>query len=278
MDAMAQQDKITTIDLIRAVLARNRAALALGISLAAGVLGTSLVLLLAGHLSVTAVQADLAAERARMVTTIEAHAKQASTTLGRNYIAPEVLKAVSAVPRHEFVPDGLRGDAYADRPLPIGYGQTISQPFIVALMTDLARVGSDHAVLEVGTGSGYQAAVLAHLARRVYTIEIVPGLADSAATRLQRLGYTNVVARTGDGYYGWEEAAPFDSIVVTAAASQIPPPLIRQLKPEGRMVIPVGAPFAVQYLVLVERDPDNGRVTTRQLLPVRFVPLASSGQ
>jgi protein-L-isoaspartate(D-aspartate) O-methyltransferase len=213
-----------------------------------------------------------------MVTTIEAHAKQASTTLGRNYIAPEVLKAVSAVPRHVFVPDRLRADAYADRPLPIGYGQTVSQPFIVALMTDLARVGSDDAVLEVGTGSGYQAAVLAHLARRVYTIEIVPGLADSAATRLQRLGYTNVVARTGDGYYGWEEAAPFDSIVVTAAASQIPPPLIRQLKPEGRMVIPVGAPFAVQYLVLVERDPGNGRVTTRQLLPVRFVPLASGGQ
>ena len=213
-----------------------------------------------------------------MVTTIEAHAKQASTTLGRNYIAPEVLKAVSAVPRHEFVPDRLRGDAYADQPLPIGYGQTISQPFIVALMTDLARVGSDDAVLEVGTGSGYQAAVLAHLARRVYTIEIVSGLADSAATRLQRLGYSNVVTRTGDGYYGLEDAAPFDSIIVTAAASQIPPPLIRQLKPEGRMVIPVGAPFAVQYLVLVERDPANGRVTTRQLLPVRFVPLASGGQ
>jgi len=274
---MAQQDKITTIDLI-AILARNRAALALGISLAAVVLGTSLVLLVADHKSVTAVQADLAAERARMVTTIEAHAKQASMTLGRNYIAPEVLKAVSTVPRHEFVPDRLRGDAYADRPLPIGYGQTISQPFIVALMTDLVRVGSDHAVLEVGTGSGYQAAVLAHLARRVYTIEIVPGLADSAATRLQRLGYSNVVTRTGDGYYGWEEAAPFDSIIVTAAASQIPPPLIRQLKPEGRMVIPVGAPFAVQYLVLAERDADNGRVTTRQLLPVRFVPLASGGQ
>ena len=258
-----------TIDLIRAILARNRAALALGIIL---------VLLVAARLSVTAAQTDLAAERARMVMTIEAHAKQASTTLGRDYIAPEVLKAVSAVPRHEFVPDGLRGDAYANRPLPIGYGQTISQPFIVALMTDLLRVGPDDAVLEVGTGSGYQAAVLAHLARRVYTIEIVPGLADSAATRLQRLGYSNVVARTGDGYYGWEEAAPFDSIVVTAAASQIPPPLIRQLKPEGRMVIPVGAPFAVQYLVLVERDPGNGRVTTRQLLPVRFVPLASGGQ
>jgi protein-L-isoaspartate(D-aspartate) O-methyltransferase len=258
-----------TIDLIHAILARSRAALALEIIL---------VLLVAARLSVTAAETDLAAERARMVTTIEAHAKQASTTLGRNFIAPEVLKAVSAVPRPEFVPDGLRGDAYADRPLPIGYGQTISQPFIVALMTDLLRVGPDDAVLEVGTGSGYQAAVLAHLARRVYTIEIVPGLAESAAARLQRLGYSNVVARTGDGYYGWEEAAPFDSIIVTAAANQIPPPLIRQLKPEGRMVIPVGAPFAVQYLVLVERDPDNGRVTTRQLLPVRFVPLASGGQ
>jgi protein-L-isoaspartate(D-aspartate) O-methyltransferase len=258
-----------TIDLIHAILARSRAALALEIIL---------VLLVAARLSVTAAETDLAAERARMVTTIEAHAKQASTTLGRNFIAPEVLKAVSAVPRHEFVPDGLRGDAYADRPLPIGYGQTISQPFIVALMTDLLRVGPDDAVLEVGTGSGYQAAVLAHLARRVYTIEIVPGLAESAAARLQRLGYSNVVARTGDGYYGWEEAAPFDSIIVTAAANQIPPPLIRQLKPKGRMVIPVGAPFAVQYLVLVERDPDNGRVTTRQLLPVRFVPLASGGQ
>ena len=274
---MAQQDKIT-IDLVRAILARNRAAFALGVSLAAVVLGTSLVPLVGDRMPVTAVQTDLVAERAGMVTIIEAHAKQASTTLGRNYIAPEVLKAVSAVPRHEFVPGGLRGDAYADRPLPIGYGQTISQPFIVALMTDLVRVRPDDAVLEVGTGSGYQAAVLAHLARRVYTIEIVPGLADSAATQLQRLGYSNVVTRTGDGYYGWEEAAPFDSIIVTAAANQIPPPLIRQLKPEGRMVIPVGAPFAVQYLVLVERDADKGRVTTRQLLPVRFVPLASGRQ
>src|SRR2546427_685734 len=205
---MAQQDKITTIDLIRAVLARNRAALAVVISLAAVVLGASLVLLVADRSSVTAVQTELAAERAHMVTTIEAHAKQASTTLGRNYIAPEVLKAVSAVPRHVFVPDRLRADAYADRPLPIGYGQTVSQPFIVALMTDLARVGSDDAVLEVGTGSGYQAAGLAHLGRRGYTIEIVAGLADSAAPRLQRLGDNNLVARTGGGYYGLGEGAP----------------------------------------------------------------------
>src|SRR5262249_3095249 len=226
MDAMAQQDKITTIDLIRAILARNRAALVLGISLAAVVLGTSLVPLVGDRLPVTAVQTELTAERARMVTTIEAHAKQASTTLGRNYIAPEVLKAVSAVPRHEFVPDRLRGDAYADQPLPIGYGQTISQPFIVALMTDLARVGSDDAVLEVGTGSGSQAVVLALRARGFSTTGPVPGWADRAATGLQRLGYTNVVARPGDGYYGWEEPAPFDSIIVPAAASQIPPPLI----------------------------------------------------
>src|SRR5260370_33628426 len=170
---MAQQDKITTIDLIRAVLARNRAALAVVISLAAVVLGASLVLLVADRSSVTAVQTEPAAERAHMVTTIEAHAKQASTTLGRNYVAPEVLKAVSAVPRHVFVPDRLRADAYADRPLPIGYSQTVSQPFIVALMTDLARVGSDDAVLEVDTVSGCQAAGLPPLPRGGYTTKSV---------------------------------------------------------------------------------------------------------
>jgi protein-L-isoaspartate(D-aspartate) O-methyltransferase len=212
-----------------------------------------------------------------MVTTIQAHAKRASDALGRDSIAPGILKVLGDVPRHEFVADGLRGDAYADRPLPIGYGQTISQPFIVALMTDLMRVRPDDVVLEVGTGSGYQAAVLAHLARQVHTIEIVPALADSAAARLQRLGYGNVATRSGDGYYGWEEAAPFDGIMVTAAAGQIPPPLIRQLKPGGRMVIPLGAPYALQRLVLVEHN-DDGRVTTRQLLPVAFVPLTGGGR
>jgi protein-L-isoaspartate(D-aspartate) O-methyltransferase len=234
-----------------------------------------LALLVTTRLLAPATQADLATERARMVTTIEAHAKQASIALGRDSITPEILKVVGDVPRHEFVPDRVRGDAYADRPLPIGYGQTISQPFIVALMTDLLRVRPADIVLEVGTGSGYQAAVLAHLARLVYTIEIVPALADSAAARLQRLGYHNVATRSGDGYYGWEEAEPFDGIIVTAAASQIPPPLIRQLKPGGRMVIPLGAPFALQHLVLVERNADDGRVTTKQLLPVSFVPLTS---
>jgi protein-L-isoaspartate(D-aspartate) O-methyltransferase len=176
-------------------------------------LGVFLALPAAARLSAAAAQDDLAAERARMVTTIAAHAKRASTSFGREILAPEILKVVGDVPRHEFVPDGLRGDAYADRPLPIGYGQTISQPFIVALMTDLLRVQPDHVVLEVGTGSGYQAAVLAHLVRRVHTIEIVPALAQSAGARLQRLGYDNVATRSGDGYYGWEEVAPFDGII-----------------------------------------------------------------
>ena len=252
-----------------AMVARSWPALALGVVLA---------LLVTARLLAPAAQADLAVERARMVTTIEAHAKQASIALGRDSIAPEILKVLGDVRRHEFVPERVRGDAYADRPLPIGYGQTISQPFIVALMTDLLRVRPGDIVLEVGTGSGYQAAVLAHLARQVYTIEIVPALADSAAARLQRLGYSNVATRSGDGYYGWEEAEPFDGIIVTAAASQIPPPLIRQLKPGGRMVIPLGASFALQYLVLVERNADDGRVTTRQLLPVSFVPLTSGSR
>jgi len=246
------------------IIARGWSALAIGAFLA---------LLLAARSLAAATQADLAAERSRMVTTIKAHAKQASMAIGRDSIAPEILKVLDEVPRHEFVPDDERGKAYADRPLPIGYGQTISQPFVVAVMTDLLRVRPDDSVLEVGTGSGYQAAVLAHLAHRVHTIEIVPGLADTAAARLQRRGYDKVATRSADGYYGWEEAAPFDGIIVTAAASQIPPPLLRQLKPGGRMVIPVGAPFALQHLVLVERNADNGRVTTRQLLPVHFVPL-----
>jgi protein-L-isoaspartate(D-aspartate) O-methyltransferase len=240
------------------------------------VLGVLLALLVAARPA--AAQADLAAERARMVATIEAHAKHARTALGRDSITSEILKVVGDLPRHEFVPDGLRGDAYADRPLPIGHGQTISQPFIVALMTDLMRVRPDDIILEVGTGSGYQAAVLAHLARRVHTIEIIPALADRAAALLQRLNYGNIATRSGDGYYGWETAAPFDGIMVTAAASQIPPPLIRQIKPGGRMVIPVGAPFALQHLVLVERHADDGRVTTRQLLPVSFVPLTSGSR
>jgi protein-L-isoaspartate(D-aspartate) O-methyltransferase len=215
---------------------------------------------------------DYAAQRAEMIRVIKDYANQPGSAVAGGHLAPHVLSVMNTVPRHEFVPDRVKADAYADRPLPIGFGQTISQPFIVALMTDLLRVGKDDAVLEIGTGSGYQAAVLAHLAPRVYTIEIITELGEGAAERLRRLGYSNIETRVGDGYYGWEEAAPFDGIVVTAAATSIPTPLIRQLKPGGRMVIPVGAPFALQYLTLVELDAER-RATTRQLLPVAFVPL-----
>jgi len=185
---------------------------------------------------------------------------------------PAVLKAMAAVPRHEFVPPELRPRAYQDSPLPIGYGQTISQPYIVAEMTRLLQLNRSSRVLEVGTGSGYQAAVLAHFTPHVYTIEIIAPLAEAAAERLRRLGYRDVAVRHGDGYYGWPEEAPFDGIVVTAAAGEIPPPLIRQLKAGGRMVIPVGSVFEIQSLMLVEKDA-AGKVKTRSLMSVRFVPL-----
>jgi protein-L-isoaspartate(D-aspartate) O-methyltransferase len=207
-----------------------------------------------------------------MIQTIEAHAQNATEALGRDYIDPRVLAVIDQVPRHAFVSGWYQDQAYDDRPLPIGHGQTISQPFIVALMSDMLEVGPDDVVLEIGTGSGYQAAVLARLVREVHTIEIIPELAASAQASLQRLGYANVRTYTGDGYYGVADAAPFDAIVVTAAAQQVPPPLIQQLRPGGRMVIPVGGGFALQHLMLVEKGQD-GRVRTRQTLPVRFVPL-----
>jgi protein-L-isoaspartate(D-aspartate) O-methyltransferase len=182
------------------------------------------------------------------------------------------LRAMRAVPRHLFVPQDLRALAYEDRPLPIGNDQTISQPYIVAFMTEQLRLTPRSRVLEVGTGSGYQAAVLAEIAAEVYTIEIVAPLADSATARLARLDYRRVHTRTGDGYLGWPQAAPFDAIIVTAAADSVPPPLVAQLRPGGRMVIPVGETGAVQWLMLIEKAAD-GRTTTRSLLPVRFVPL-----
>ena len=179
---------------------------------------------------------------------------------------------MGTIPRHEFVPEDLRQVSYEDGPLPIGFGQTISQPLIVALMTDVLKINRSSSVLEVGTGSGYQAAVASTLASQVYTIEIIPELARSAANRLRQLGYTNVTVRTGDGYFGWPDVAPFDGIIVTAASGHIPPPLLEQLKPGGRMVIPVGPPLGQQHLTVVERAAD-GRVRTRQLFLVRFVPL-----
>jgi protein-L-isoaspartate(D-aspartate) O-methyltransferase len=224
--------------------------------------------------SMTAVgdEQNYTAKRAKMIRTIEAQAHNTSSAIGRDHIDTRVLDVMGAIPRHEFVPEDLREASYEDRPLPIGYGQTISQPLIVALMTDILNINRSSLVLEVGTGSGYQAAVAATLAHRVYTIEIIPELARSAANRLRQLGYTNVAVRIGDGYFGWPDVAPFDGIIVTAAAGHIPPPLLEQLKPGGRMVIPVGPPLGQQHLTVVERAAD-GRIKTRQLFPVRFVPL-----
>jgi len=213
-----------------------------------------------------------AERRAEMIRVIERHARGTARTLGRRHIDAAVLQVMEQTPRHLFVPERLREEAYADRPLPIGYGQTISQPFIVALMTDLLAVEPDHVVLEVGTGSGYQAAVLAPLAGRICSIEIIPQLGRAAAALLTKRDYANIQTRIGDGYYGWPDCGPFDGIIVTAAASHVPPPLIEQLKPGGRMVIPVGGPFATQRLMLVEKQA-GGQVTTRQLLAVSFVPL-----
>ena len=187
-------------------------------------------------------------------------------------IDKRVLAVMNKVPRHEFVPAGQKPYAYENRPLPIGHGQTISQPYIVAAMTELMNLRPGDVVLEIGTGSGYQAAVLAELAQAVYTIEIVEPLARQATEQLRRLGYATVQTRTGDGYFGWPEVGLFDAIMVTAAAGHIPPPLLRQLKPGGRMVVPIGAPFTTQQLMLIEKGSD-GTVKTRQVMPVRFVPL-----
>ena len=185
---------------------------------------------------------------------------------------PKVLDAMSTVPRHLFVDPRDVSRAYHDYPLPIGYGQTISQPYIVALMTELLEVEPQHRVLEVGTGSGYQAAILSLMAEKVFSVEIVAALGRRAAKRLEDLGYANVRVRVADGYYGWEEYAPFDRIIVTCASSLVPPPLLKQLKPGGKMCIPVGGLYAVQNLTLIERSV-KGDIAMKKLLPVRFVPL-----
>lgn len=211
------------------------------------------------------------AERSALIQEIRSWAGRDSIRESEHFES-RTLRALATVPRPEFVPEGLRSEAWENHPLPIGHGQTISQPYIVALMTDLVRPEADHVVLEVGTGSGYQAAVLSELVGQVYSLEIIEPLAQQARKRLRRLGYDNIETRLGDGYFGWEEHAPFDAIVVTAAASHVPPPLIRQLRPGGRMVIPVGGRFSVQYLLLIEKDLE-GKTHTRQITAVRFVPL-----
>ncbi len=210
--------------------------------------------------------------QAQLLQRIKADAWETRGYTGRGALSERVMAAMAEVPRHEYVDRYGPAAAYANRPLPIGHGQTISQPFIVALMTDLLNPEADHVVLEIGTGSGYQAAVLAALVNRVHSIEIIPELAESAERRLARLGIDNVAVKTGDGYYGWPEAGPFDGIIVTAVGPDIPPALVAQLKPGGRMVLPVGTQYTAQNLTVVTRRADGG-TDEEQVLPVAFVPL-----
>ena len=223
----------------------------------------------------TAQDEQCAGERAAMVETIRAYARSGASGAGQQGLSGRVLEAMGRTKRHLFIPERSCAIAYADMAVSISHGQTISQPFIVALMTELAAVAPDHVVLEVGTGSGYQAAILARLARKVCTIEIIPPLAEAAAKTLGELAYDNVSVRTGDGYAGWPECGPFDAIVVTAALGEVPPPLIEQLKVGGRLIMPVGAAYATQHLTVVEKIASD-RTTTRAVAPVRFVPFTRS--
>ncbi len=222
----------------------------------------------------SAVQAeeDYAMARQQLVKEIEDDVRSTRFYLDKEVLDEKVMQMMARVPRHEFVPEESRRFAYENRPLSIGYGQTISQPYIVAIMTDLLELTPNSRVLELGTGSGYQAAILSGLVKEVFTIEIVEPLGLAAKERLARLGYDNVKVKIGDGYYGWEEEAPFDAIIVTAAASHIPPPLSKQLKVGGRMMIPVGTLFLTQQLLLVNKQ-EKGKLVSRQILPVRFVPV-----
>ena len=226
---------------------------------------------LAGATSGVEAADDYQALRARLVVQISQDVKDTRAFIGKSSLDERVMRVMGLVGRHRFVPAPLQSQAYENRPLPIGYGQTISQPYIVALMTDLLELEAGDVVLEIGTGSGYQAAILSRLVNRVYSIEIIPELASSAAARLQRLGFDNVEVQIADGYDGWQQHAPFDAIIVTAASSHIPPPLVSQLKPGGVLMIPVGPAFQVQQLSLVRKNPD-GEISTRQIMPVRFVP------
>jgi len=232
----------------------------------------TLLLVAAGlGLSSACGQMNYDSERQAMVEELREESRQ-SEQYGAPPLSEPVLEVLARVPRHEFVPEDLRRYAYENRPLPIGAQQTISQPYIVALMTDLAEVTKDDVVLEIGTGSGYQAAVLSELAGQVFTIEIIEMLGRRAADDLARLGYDNVTARIGDGYAGWPDEAPFDAILVTAAPEEIPEPLIEQLAVGGRMVIPVGAEDEVQILQVLSKEED-GLVIVHNVTAVRFVPL-----
>jgi protein-L-isoaspartate(D-aspartate) O-methyltransferase len=215
-------------------------------------------------------EAQCARERAAMIETIRAHAKQDAIALPQG-ISEGVLKVMEAIERHKFIPDGTCAIGYVDRPVPIGHRSTISQPFIVALMTHLAEVAPDHTSLEIGTGSGYQAAILARLAKQVCTVEIVAPLAVGAMKVLSDLGYDNARVRVGDGYHGWPECGPFDSIIITAAIGHVPPLLVEQLKVGGKLVMPLGPPDNVQYLTVIEKTAP-GETKGRIVMLVRFVP------
>ena len=213
--------------------------------------------------------------RQQMIAEVVAETVFLTPRLGKAALNARVIEVIAKIPRHEFVPVELRPYAYVNGPLPVGYGKTISQPFIIALMTDLLEPQPGDVVLEVGAGVGYQAAILAELVKQVYSVEIIEELALNAERRLKRLGYRNVEVRIGNGYYGWPEHAPFDKIIVTAAPELVPPPLIAQLKPGGRIVIPTGIPDK-QQLVLLEKA-ESGKLVAKDILPVRFSQLEESG-
>lgn len=213
--------------------------------------------------------------RQRMIDDIESEVAYTRSMIGRDHLDPRVMAVMQEVPRDEFVPPGLKKFAFDNGPLSIGHGQTISQPYIVALMTDLLQIQPEHTILEIGTGSGYQTAILSLLCRQVYTMEVVPELSETAKRHFEEMGYGNIEAQIGNGYGGWPEHAPYDGIIVTAAAAYIPPALIEQLSLGGRLVIPVGQPYSYQELMLVEKD-QEGNSHTRDILGVAFVPLVDT--
>jgi len=219
----------------------------------------------------------MGATRQDMLHDIETEVRYTSRLIGREAFSARVMQAMGEVPREKFVPPGMQGAAFENGPLPIGHGQTISQPYIVALMTDLLEPQADHSILEIGTGCGYQTAILSRLCATVYTVEVVGELGAAAADRLQKLGYHNIEFLIGNGYAGWPDHSPYDGIIVTAAASHIPPALVEQLKPGGRLVIPVGEPYGYQNLMLLEKD-GQGEIRKRTILGVAFVPLVEAGR
>ena len=219
---------------------------------------------------------DIELRRDNMIREIENEVLLTRSYIGKNKLADRVMAAMKSVPRHEFVPSNQQLLAYINGPLSIGHGQTISQPYIVALMTDMLNINEDSVVLEIGTGSGYQAAVLATIAKQVYTMEVIPELMESAKQKFEKLGYHNIECRLGDGYEGWPEHAPYDGILVTAAADEFPHDLLDQLKPGANMAVPVGPVYGPQELILVNKD-ESGKITTRDILAVAFVPLVRVG-